>query len=249
MTVKKLTNRLKNVALGALCLSCAGLAALPAAADTAGQFQDIDLIRQAAEDFALDRLDVDMAHVSNVSAEAGNLDARLHLAACDLPLESFSMSASTSPGRTTVGVRCTGSSPWTLYVPVRVDASVEVLAAARALSRGEAAGPALVEYREVSMARLPAGYLTDPGQLENMELARNLQPGDILTNRMFRARELIKRGQGVLIYARTPGIEVKMAGVAMESGVSGQLIRVQNSNSGRTVQAVVQDDGTVVAGL
>ena len=243
MKVKKMTIKRHLAALCVLCLH--GL--LPVHGVIAQEtVQDIAKIREIAEQYALQQADLVQINTSKVTAQANSIDPRLRLAACNTELEAFSMSQGGNMGRTTVGVRCTGSSPWTLYVPVQVDALVEVLTTNTHFQRGETPGENALEFREMSLSDIPNGYLTDPAQLHNSELVRSIQPGDILTSRLFRARELIKRGQEVVIHAPSPGIDVKMNGVALESGVSGQLISVQNTNSGRTIYAVVQKDSSVV---
>jgi flagella basal body P-ring formation protein FlgA len=59
------------------------------------------------------------------------------------------------------------------------------------------------------------------------------------------ARDLIAKGQDVTILATGANIQVRMAGVALQKGQQGERIDVQNSSSGRTVQAVILDGGTV----
>lgn len=211
--------------------------------------QNLAAVADAAEQYALEQINHKAMKLSRLSARANAIDPRLRLSPCELPLEAFSMTPGAGTGRTTVGVRCAGSRPWTLYVPVQVDAVVSVYTAARALGRGEVPVAGDLGIREISMTALPAGYITSPDDLRNKELARGIREGDILTPNMFRDAEVVRRGQQVIIYAISPGIEVKMAGVAMENGVLGELISVRNLNSGRTIQATVRDTETVMVGL
>lgn len=211
--------------------------------------QDIAVIRQTAEQYALGQVNLDQVNISKVTAMANKIDPRLRLAACDSALEAFSMTQGGNMGRTTVGVRCNGQSPWTLYVPVQVDAMMEVLTSTSHLQRGQIPGKDELAFREIPLSEIPTGYLTEKAQLLNRELVRGIRPGDVLTDRMLRVRELIKRGQEVTIHANSPGIDIKMNGIALENGKLGQLISVQNTNSGRTIQAEVQNDSTVVVRL
>ena len=50
----------------------------------------------------------------------GRLDSRLKLAACDEALETYDSPNGLNGGRGVVGVRCNGSKPWKIYVPVSV---------------------------------------------------------------------------------------------------------------------------------
>lgn len=241
--------KVKTLTPASLLLSLCLLLAPVFSALAQEETQDIDVIRQLAEQFALEQVNLPNAKASKITARANNIDPRLRLAACDDNLESFSLTPGGKLGRITVGLRCVGLNPWTLYIPVQVDAMMAVLITTKYLQRGETPGNGELEFQEMSLSEVPNGYLTDSAQVQKKQLVRNIQPGTILTTRMFQARELIKRGQEVVIQAVSPGIEVKINGIAMENGVSGQLISVQNINSGRIIQALVQDDSTVVVNL
>lgn len=207
------------------------------------EIQNLDSIRLTAEQYALEQLQGQ--HYSNLRAQATSLDSRLRLASCSSALEAFSMSANNGAGRTTIGVRCPGESPWTLYVPVEIQAEVNVVTASRSLQRGErlAEGDFRVESRPLQ--QLPLNYLSNPEQLADLELTRPVNGGTILSANMFRSRQVVSRGQEVTIYAGGGGVEVRMNGVALEGGTAGQRISVRNSNSGRTVQATVIDEHRV----
>ncbi|MGL6072163.1 flagellar basal body P-ring formation chaperone FlgA [Craterilacuibacter sp.] len=56
---------------------------------------------------------------------------------------------------------------------------------------------------------------------------------------------LIRRGDKVEIIARQPGIEVRVAGEARDNGREGDVIRVQNPASGRTLPMKVIQPGVV----
>ena len=54
------------------------------------------------------------------TVRAGALDPRHRLPLCDAPLEGFMRRGAKIDARSIVGVRCTGSKPWKVYVPVDV---------------------------------------------------------------------------------------------------------------------------------
>lgn len=242
MKVNFLTNRLtKNLALGLL---------LTASAVNSASAQDSEAlndIRRVAERFAMQQ--IDRTGLSDISASAGSLDSRLRLRDCDVPLETFATSTSRSRARQTVGVRCTGQSPWTLYVPVTISARIEALYTARPLLRGEILSAAAVEVRQVELDKLPGNVLSSSDELDSLETLRPLKAGVPLTLNSVKARQVVRQGQQVVIQASTGGIEVKMKGTAMKSGGYGDLIPVRNSNSGRVVEAAVLNEGTVTIRL
>lgn len=202
-----------------------------------------EAIRAVATEFA--RQQIDDSALQNIQVTASQLDPRLNLASCDKPLEAFPTGNSRQLARTTVGVRCTGKKPWTLYVPVTIDALANVVVTSRPLLRGEVLAPETLEVRQVPLARLPLNHLSEVAQLTGMETSRPLQAGVAITLNAVKPRELIKQGQEVTIVANSGSIRVRMSGVAIRSGSRGELIPIRNHSSGRTVEAEILDANTV----
>lgn len=242
LTSKVTEKMTKSAAILAFCLLPLG----GALADNGGS-QSLDVIRETAEKFALQHLDT--SGLSDISVSATSLDARLRLQDCELPLEAFSTSSTQNLTRTTVGIRCNGQKPWTLYVPVNINALVEALYTARPLLRGETLTPSAVEVREMPLNQLPANALSDMSAIKDLETIRPLRAGSPLTLNSLRTRQMIEQGQQVVILGNGRGIEVKMEGTAMKSGSYGDLIPVKNTRSGRVVEASIKDEGTVIVSL
>lgn len=217
-----------------------------AAADDAA-LQSLESIRGAAESFLAEQ--VAPPPTGRTEITAGRLDQRLRLAACSEPLESFLPPSGRTVGNTTVGVRCNGEKPWTLYVPVRVALYTEVLVAARPLARGErvAAGDLMPTERDVSGVQ--GGYLTDPAQAVGHVVRRAVAAQAILAPKMIEAPHLVEKGQRVVLVAATGGVEVRMSGTALADGSLGEQIQVRNLSSSRVVEGRVIDQGTVQVNL
>ena len=209
--------------------------------------QSLANIRQTAEQFVLQELDT--TGLRDVSVSTASLDSRLKLQDCELPLEAFSTSNTRNMTRATVGIRCNGEKPWTLYVPVSITAMVDALFTARPLLRGEVVSAADVEIRQIPLNQLAANSLSDVDALGDLETIRPLRAGSPLTLNALRTRQMIEQGQQVVILGGGGGLQVKMEGTAMKSGSYGELIPVKNTRSGRIVEAAIQDEGTVVVNL
>ena len=164
-------------------------------------------------------------------------------------IETFSTGSMNNTSRMTVGVRCTGQSPWTLYVPVSISALVDVVFSNRALTRGALLTAGDIQVQQVPMSKLPIGYISDPGQISNFELTRPVNAGAAITLSAVRARDMVQQGQEVIIRAQLAGLQVKMAGEALKNGKFGDLIPVKNLRSGRTVEATIVDESTVRVNL
>lgn len=205
--------------------------------------EPISNIRAAAEKFALAQIKDEK--LSHIEAHAVSLDARLGMAECDQPLEAFSNTNSSSIGRTTVGVRCSGPKPWQLYVPVTISAMAEAVFTVKPLARGENLLLEHLEVKEVALDKLPGSYFSNIEQLNGMALSRSVNSGVILTVNTVKPKLMVERGQEVVILAAGRGIQVRMTGIALKNGASGDLIPIRNVKSGRTIEATVLNSGTV----
>lgn len=200
-------------------------------------------IRTAAGQFA--RAAVLASNGIEPTVKVSELDSRLRLVRCQQPLEAFQPVGGKLLGNITVGVRCTGSRPWSLYVPVRVSLFAEVVVAARPLARNSALAQTDLKLERRDLARLHNGYFTDPAALVGKKLTRPVPLNAALTDSQIREPLAVRRGQRVTLVATGSGIEVRMGGEALADGAAGDRIRVRNSSSRRVVDGIVQDAGTV----
>ena len=230
----------RNHIMGGLALTILATVWAPALAETV---QSHESIRQAAENFIVAELRTSQG-VSPV-ARAGHLDSRLRLSDCSKPLEAFHPNTGRSLGNTTVGVRCSGAKPWTLYVPVAVSVYEKVVVAARSLARGELLQAKDVILAERDIVGLRSGYFTEATQAVGKQVTRNLTSGMALTASMVKASRQIKRGQQVNLIVGTDSLQVHMIGEALSDGAAGERIRVRNKKTNRVVEGVVQSASTI----
>jgi flagellar basal body P-ring formation protein FlgA len=172
------------------------------------------------------------------------LDPRLRLPACDQPLHAFLTDGQVRQ-QTTLGVRCEGSVRWTIYTSINVETEAPVLVARTALPRDATLTAADFQLLTRRVPGLIGSYLCDPGALAQQRLRRPLAAGEALAIDALAPALLIHRGQQVVLLARSPGIEVRMAGVALADGRASDQIRVQNLSSQRIVEGTVRADGVV----
>lgn len=214
-------------------------ASLTTSALAATPVQDHESIRRAAEQFITDV--VRSSHGQTPDVRAGKLDSRLRLSHCEEPLEAFQPPGGKTLGNITVGVRCSGSKSWSLYVPVKVSIYDRVVAAARPLTRGEVVQAGDVKMVERDLAQLQSGYFSDPEEVAGMEVTRTIAMDAALTNYLVKEPLQVRRGQRVSLIANIGGLEVRMAGEALADGANGARIKVRNLSSKRVV------DGTVIS--
>ena len=186
--------------------------------------------------------------LSNPAIKPNNLDNRLRLTRCSEPLSAEVTSRYMRGGRLTVDVACNGTQPWSIYVPVTVTSEVQVLTLLQALPRDAIITEGDVDV--VTLRRRPTGLptLSDPMQAIGLAAKRALSEGTELRPTMLKQPVVIKRGDQTVITAGSGGLSVRMTGKALEDGVLGEQIRVQNLASKRTIQGEVQSDGSVSIG-
>ncbi len=213
------------------------LCAFPAGGALADdQRQSLDSIRHAVKTFIAEQ------HVvvgEDTQIQISRLDSRLRLAACESPLNAFAPHANNRPGNMTVGVRCEGERPWTVYVPVRIDSYIEVLTLTTAVTRGTVLKESDLRPIRRNLATLPQGYFTDPVDVIGREARRSLRAGDIISPNAIAEPHLVNRGQEVWLTAEGGGISVSAKAEAMQDGAQGDRIQVRNLSSRRVIEAEV----------
>jgi flagella basal body P-ring formation protein FlgA len=80
--------------------------------------------------------------------------------------------------------------------------------------------------------------------LEGQELMRAMRAGEPIRVSDLRPATLVKRGEMVLMIVGTPAtFEISVKAEAMQDGRAGEQIKLRNTESGRTLSAVVTGKG------
>lgn len=214
-------------------------AALPAAA---GEHHDLDALRDGAA-----------AHVrelasqaypdSRVTAEVGSADPRLRLARC-ARAEFFLPLGNRPWGSGSVGARCREPAAWTIYLTYRLRIRGPGLRARHPLPAGQRLDGNDVDVAEVEYAGDPGRYPRDSARIAGMQLLRPLAAGAPVRVDMVRRHPVIRAGQKVLVRVEGAGFQVSQHGIAQEQAAAGESVRLKTV-SGRVIQGVAQDDGSV----
>jgi flagella basal body P-ring formation protein FlgA len=208
----------------------------------AAPVQDHQSIQEAARRHVLKQLSNTR---EGVTLSVGRLDSRLQLARCKTPLKTFSPPGKRRSAKQTIGVRCSGEQPWTLYVPVTVRVQKMVLVASRGLPRGSIIGADDIRIEERDIKRLHRGYLSDPERVLGKTLKRTVQENSVILPGQVALPRAIKRGSEVVILGTSGALTVRMTGKALASGSKGDRIRVLNKSSKRKVEAIIIAPGVV----
>lgn len=212
-------------------------AAGPSVQAGTGSWQTTASIRAIAESHARSSLS---RPGLNVQASVGALDSRLKLARCDQPLQAFTPPNTEIRQSLVIGVRCRGTSPWKVYVPVKLTARRQVLVTSRPLGRGETLSEKDVRLESRDITTTRGAYLTEVSQLQGKILKRTVPEGRLVTADLLNDEDIIKRGQRVTLLVSQSGFMVQMAGTALSDGTINERIRVENASSRRTVEGIVR---------
>jgi len=227
---------------GAAALLCAALSLSMGVAAAGAAIQSLDSIRGAAEAFVRSQMPPGQ---SDIVITVARLDPRLRLAPCGGKLDASLLSGARVQAQMSIAVGCHRSADWKIYVPVTVESRIQVWA----LRTPEVQGARLTTADIVPETRLvgglAVGYLTDAVQLAHGTLRHPLPAGAVLTSEDLLPDFLVRQGEQVTLVANIDGIEVRAAGLALQNGRSGALIRVQNASSTRVVQGIVEGDRVV----
>jgi flagellar basal body P-ring formation protein FlgA len=165
------------------------------------------------------------------------------LAACTT-LSPFMPTGARLWGRTTVGVRCAGERPWTLYLQTKVSIHATYYLAARALAPGDVLTSADLVARDGDLTVLPMAIVTDPSQAVGAAALTRIAAGMPLRQDMLRSSASVSIGQTVRVVAQGQGFAISAEGSAMNNAGPGQQVRVKTAG-GQIISGIVKDGSTV----
>lgn len=145
---------------------------------------------------------------------------------------------STNAGFRTASVHCASPS-WTIYAGVRIARDKTVLVATRAIAAGGAIDGADTARRSVPATSL-AGPALDPARLgEGLRARGPIAAGRPILTSMTDLPVVLRGGQKIVLKVRQGGLLISAPGVALQNGVAGEEIEVENAATHRRLRARV----------
>jgi flagella basal body P-ring formation protein FlgA len=235
--------RMKRKLVNALLLSAAFFSALAGAqnvAPAAGARQNMALVRTVVEQF----LQTQTAGLpGEVKVKVGAIDARTALAACPAP-EAFLQPGARAWGKTTVGLRCTAPSAWTIFVQAQVSVQADYVAAALPLAQGQPIEGSQLVLVKGDIATMPNGIITDMGQAIGRTPTVSLAAGTPLRADALRSKPVVQQGQAVRLVTNGNGFSVSGEGKAIGTAGDGQVVQVRTP-SGSVISGTARAGGMV----
>lgn len=116
---------------------------------------------------------------------------------------------------------------------------IEVPVLSRRVSPGDVITPADITWIEAPTSQLASDVAISEGDLVNRTPRRSLGVQTPVSLRDIQAQRLITKGALVTMVLQAPNMLLTTQGRAMQDGARGEMIRVVNTQSNRTVDAVV----------
>jgi flagella basal body P-ring formation protein FlgA len=118
-------------------------------------------IREQAEQYALQAVQSASPKGSQIHLKVGKLNRHLSLQQCEQELELFLHNGKLSGSHITIGARCLGQQPWTVYLPMSVQRHAEVFVSNRRIKRDQIIQRHDIRREILDLSRLHRGYIDD----------------------------------------------------------------------------------------
>ncbi|WP_214660545.1 flagellar basal body P-ring formation chaperone FlgA [sulfur-oxidizing endosymbiont of Gigantopelta aegis] len=199
-------------------------------------------IRQTAVDFVRSQIPDD---VTIKSLTAGKIDARIRFKQCSEALEASSGQTKEIAKSWTVGVRCYGETPWSIYISVKAKLSRKMIVSKTTITRGELITNDKILLVEQEINHRNQKHFSDPKNVVGREARRSIRPNRVITSNLLQEPVLVHRRETVIIYAKSSKLQISMKGTALKNGRYNEMIKVRNSSSRKIIDALVIDRGIV----
>lgn len=165
---------------------------------------------------------------------------------CQRPL-SVAMPVSDRPdlSRLRYDIRCEDPEGWEINVTVKPDIYLPVLVARHTLERGKLLAASDIEIKKKNITGLRDGIIVNPDDAIGFTVKKRIRDRQPISPSLLNQPLLVERGQQVVMLAEQDGVRAQMIGKALKKGRKGDVIKVKNLNSERTVSAIVEGQGLV----
>ena len=178
-----------------------------------------------------------------VTVKVGAVDPRISLPACPAP-QAFQQPGARPWGKTTVGIRCTAPTAWTVFVQAQVSVMADYVAAAVPLAQGQPLDQGQLVLMKADIASMPNGIITDMAQAVGRSPVVSLPAGTALRLDSLRSPPVVQQGQTVRLVSRGSNFSVSSDAKAINKASEGQVVQVR-TESGRVVNGTARAGGLV----
>lgn len=131
------------------------------------------------------------------------------------------------------------------YAKASIEAYVDVVVAARDLSRGDRLSTSNLALEKRALSHVGRSAYFDPAQLHGLVARGTLVRGQVITDRKVEAPIVVKRNQIVTVETKLGALTVQAQAKALGSAAAGEVVLLESVSSKRELSGVVRADGTV----
>ena len=167
----------------------------------------------------------------------------------DLEIEKLGRSGRTGRRSFRIGLFLNGQFKQTINVVGEIKAQATVAVPTRWMKPKEVVSADDVTAITVDMPSLTHDFIFNQKEVIGKQVLRPLSPRKPIRKIMLDDPPVIHKGDRVMIEVRKGGLLVQAVGLAKADGKSGDMIPVQNNNSGRELMGIILSAGLVEVGF
>lgn len=173
--------------------------------------------------------------LGNRKIEVNPIDPRMIIKPCNQPL-TLSIPKRHNSRNVNVKISC-GSSPlWKLFLSAKISTTIPIIIAKNYISKGSLLDESNIDIVERDSFKIRGEYFSDLTKLLNNKTTTSIAKGKTITKKNIC---LVCKGENVIIKASAKDFAIQTDGVALSNGTLGQIIRVKNKHSKRTLSAQI----------
>lgn len=235
LSTKGQTNGFRHFGLSALTfILCGSLLFGPTAKATP---QEAEFLRTVAEQYILAQFIDKSDENTKIEVTASRIDDRRDYGGKCEGYLTAQLKGTEIRSSSQVIITCSRpNAPYSVVIPVKVKRLTRSLVASRNLTRGS-----IISQQDLSSVYIDENTnlttaVSDPNLLVGSRLKRDVKAGDQIRAKSFC---VVCKNDKINIIAKSKGLQLKLAGVALEDGTTNESIRVKNLKSGKIITGVV----------
>ncbi|BAN49925.1 flagellar basal body P-ring formation chaperone FlgA [Metapseudomonas resinovorans] len=138
-----------------------------------------------------------------------------------------------------------GAPGWPVTVLSTPRLLLPMLVTTTVVARGQTLAATQLKLEPFELGKARQGFFQDPAAVAGMTAKRRIRANQLVTPALLSSALMVKRGQKVKIQASHEGIVAATAGEALADGREGEVIRVKNLSSQKSIDAKVIGDALV----
>jgi flagellar basal body P-ring formation protein FlgA len=213
------------------------------------------VVRRASTNLAPEDVEILLRQELRAAGAPGRLDLELRRqnfrvalpldSSFDLTIERMSYDEET--GRFSAQLRVTGPefAPKNVVLDGTAHSVIEIPVATRTIAKGSVIAEDDIAWTDMRVGSIRRQTATELDQVVGKEAKRQIRPDTPIRFNDLWAPRLVRKGSLVTLTVHTRYMLLQTNGQAVEDGARGEVVRILNLKSRKTVQGIVTGDGEV----